>query len=67
MVKTSYIIAFVTILGAFSPAIANAAPLFTPHSQLVREINHNYGTQFKVPAQPAHTASTSVHIDQSKV
>ncbi len=66
MFKTSRIVALVVGLGAVSPIAANAAPLFTPHGQLIQEINRTYGTQFKVPAKPAHTASTSVRTNQSK-
>jgi uncharacterized protein (DUF697 family) len=62
MVKISHVVALVAGLGALSPMVANAAPLFTPHSQLVQEINSSYGTQFTVPAQSAYTATTAQGI-----
>lgn len=48
---TSLCLAFLTVFGAFTPVVAQAAPCFTPHAKIVQEINHAYGTRFKVPCQ----------------
>lgn len=57
MTKITKTIALLAGFAAFAPLAANAAPFFTPHDQLVREINHAYGTQFKTQSRIAPVAT----------
>lgn len=52
-------LALLTAIGTFAPVAAQAAPFFTPHAKIVQEINHSYGTQFKVPGQATNQANNT--------
>lgn len=58
MTKLKLTLALLTGFAAFTPVFAQAGSFLTPHQKLVQEINHSYGTQFKVQGQsPSHTSS----------
>jgi predicted PurR-regulated permease PerM len=57
MRKFAVLMTVLASVGAFAPVAANAASFFTPHAQLVQEINNAYGTQFNVPNHHLTTAT----------
>jgi len=58
MTNLKLTLALLTGFAAFAPVFAQASDLLTPHQKLVQEINHSYGTQFKVQGRlPSHTSS----------
>jgi hypothetical protein len=64
MIRLQQLLSVTAFALTLTPLVATAAPFFTPHNKLVREINRTYGTTFPQgdQARMAHHQTRTVRI-----